>query len=541
MSTSDLPTDSTDRGSSATLPDSSSSPPQPSRRQTAQQITLVDRTNPDRPEIQNPGEVLYDDDIAPAAGGSLSRRWTGQSLTGHAQSLQGSVQKRMTSRKYRNYREGRFIGPEDPENPASVDEGSTVSNPGKVTRGKNKVRGLLGTRKQMQLALEEDAVIDVLYENQRGWWFFGVPHFSSKTLLNFDPKPWLNGHKKPSPVNITNAQVPDPSWEWAWKSWYVDMSRDVDEEGWEYSFWFSDGTAWHGTHPWGYSWVRRRRWLRKRVRKQPRKTNQQGHAFTSDYFTIHPKAPSRSSSFVFDTVARQNLEKAEHYLEDPEDIRDIGSLLNSLKRAGIDREKIVLVRHFIDNGGDDLHYLGEQMETIMSLCIFQNSRRYILTMLSQKLTEAERLRDEHTAHDEEISAQEQQRITNLEAAVAAADEQVKRLEYWSDIRDMARSGTTSFATDADVWGYEKWRGLDSSGPEANDMSTAKEKGKSWKEVKKEVKSQLKPKDSVVNGNKENGEAKKVRIEGHVEENGEEGVNTAVAEYKPRDKGKQRAE
>jgi hypothetical protein len=358
MSTTDPPTDSTpDRGSSATLPDSF--PPQPSRRTTAQQITLVDRTNPDRPEIQNPGEV-QDEDDAPTESGSLSRRWTKQSLTGHAHSLQGSVQNRMTSRKYRNYREGRFIGPDDPDNP-SGDELSGSVTPGKVTRGKNKVRGLLGARKQMKLALEEDAVIDVLYENQRGWWFFGVPHFSGKTLLNFDPKPWLNGNKKPSPVNITNAQVPDPSWEWAWKSWYVDMSRDVDEEGWEYSFWFSEGTAWHGTHPWGYSWVRRRRWLRKRVRKQPQKPSQQGHAFTSEYFTIHaPKAPSRSSSFVFSTEARANLAKAEHYLEDPEDVRDIGSLLNSLKRAAIDREKIVLVRHFIDNGGDDLHYLGEQ-------------------------------------------------------------------------------------------------------------------------------------------------------------------------------------
>ncbi|THW99342.1 hypothetical protein D6D13_10183 [Aureobasidium pullulans] len=530
----------TSRDSSATLP-GATTPQLPSRRHTAQQITLVDRTNPDHPEIQNPGEVQYDDDITPE-NASLSRRWTKQSLQGHAHSLQGSVQNRMTSRKYRNYREGRFIGPEDPDNPCSADElSSSTTTPGKVARGKNRVRGLLGAKKQMKLALEEDAVIDVLYENQRGWWFFGIPHFSSKTLLNFDPKPWLNGHKKTSPVNITNAQVPDPSWEWAWKSWYVDMSRDVDEEGWEYSFWFSDGTAWHGTHPWGYSWVRRRRWLRKRVRKQPQQGAQQGHAFTSEYFTIHrPKAESRSSSFVFDSVARQNLATAEHYLEDPEDVRDIGSLLNSLKRAAIDREKIVLVRHFIDNGGDDLHYLGEQMETIMALCIFQNSRRYILTMLSEKLTAAEKSRDEHTAHDEEVSAQEQQTITNLEAAVEAADEQVKRLEYWSDVRDMARSGITSFATDEDKWGYSRWRGLDSSGPEADSQSTAKEKGKTWKQVKKEVDTQLKPKDSKIDA--PNGDKKELRVGERLVESSEEGNYTTAAEdVGPKDKGKQRAE
>jgi hypothetical protein len=336
------------------------------RRPTTQQITLIDRTNPDGPEVQNPGVFLDDDEDAPDHP-SLSRRWTKQSLQGHAQSLQGSVQNRMTSRKYRHYREERFIGPEDPTSPASTDTFSTIPPGGKVQRGKTKVRGLLKTRKQMQLALEEDAVIDMLYENQRGWWLFGIPRFSSKTLLNFDPKPWLNSHKKPSPVNITNAQVPDPSWEWAWTSWYVDMSRDVDEEGWEYSFWFSDGTAWHGTHPWGHSWVRRRRWLRKRVRREAQKGTEPGHTFTSEYFTIHPtKAPSLSSSFIVDSQAKQNLAIAEHYLEDPEDVRDIASLLNSLKRAKIDREKIVLVRHFIDNGGDDLHYLGEHVRILFS-------------------------------------------------------------------------------------------------------------------------------------------------------------------------------
>jgi hypothetical protein len=180
------------------------------------------------------------------------------------------------------------------------------------------------------------------------------------------------------------------------------------------------------------------------------------------------------------------------------------------------------------------------METIMALCIFQNSRRYILTMLSEKLTAAEKSRDEHTAHDEEVSAQEQQKITNLEAAVGAADEQVKRLEYWSDVRDMARSGITSFATDEDKWGYSRWRGLDSSGPEADSQSTAKEKGKSWKQVKKEVDTQLKPKDSKIDA--PNGDKKELRVGERLVESSEEGNYTTAAEdVGPKDKGKQRAE
>jgi len=82
---------------------------------------------------------------------------------------------------------------------------------------------------------KEIAEIDVLYENQRGWvtsslhWAFielmgvcvgdrafvcGIPLFSSRGLLNFDPAPWQNGLFRDSAVSIVNAQLPDPSWAW---------------------------------------------------------------------------------------------------------------------------------------------------------------------------------------------------------------------------------------------------------------------------------------------------------------------------------------
>ncbi|PWN44598.1 hypothetical protein IE81DRAFT_275471, partial [Ceraceosorus guamensis] len=55
---------------------------------------------------------------------------------------------------------------------------------------------------------------DVLHENQRGLLVFGIPKFSARTLLQWDPAAWTNAKNRDSPYSIVNAQLPDPSWEW---------------------------------------------------------------------------------------------------------------------------------------------------------------------------------------------------------------------------------------------------------------------------------------------------------------------------------------
>lgn len=195
-----------------------------------------------------------------------------------------------------------------------------------------------------------DAEVDVLYENQRGWFFFGIPLYSASSLLNFDPPSWLSADFKPSAVNITNAQVPDPSWEWVWKQWYVDMSYDVDDEGWQYSFSFASRFSWHGTHPWFHSFARRRRWLRKRSKRKTHSQVNNAHMLTSDYFTIHPGAGESGAS------SPRAVARDETGLADQGDvpIDHIANLMVSLKQAAVDREKIDAVREFIAAGGDDV-------------------------------------------------------------------------------------------------------------------------------------------------------------------------------------------
>jgi hypothetical protein len=275
--------------------------------------------------------------------------------------------------------------------------------------------------------------VDVLYENQRGWFFFGIPLYSHSSLLNFDPSPWMTRDGKDSAVNITNAQVPDPSWEWAWKTWYTDMSYDVDEEGWQYSFSFSRKFSWHGTHPWFHCFVRRRRWLRKRVKKQERRMKNASdmaaaHTLTADYFTIHSKRGRSPGSGLENTTTRGSSHVSRRSDEEmdlpPEDIKDIPSLMKALRLATIDREKIDVVKKFVENGGDELVYLEENIPEIMAFFVFQVSRRQLLEYLSRRANEASKEQSEDKG--------EKQRVIHLRNAVRAANSQIGGLEYWSD-------------------------------------------------------------------------------------------------------------
>lgn len=212
--------------------------------------------------------------------------------------------------------------------------------------------------------------LDILYENQRGTFFFGVPLYSHSSLLNFDPSAWMTQDKRDSAVNITNAQLPDPSWEWAWRAWYVDMSGDVDEQGWQYAFSFGS-SQWHGTHPWFHSFVRRRRWVRLRTKipeKYPRgRTDyERSHMLNEDYFTIHSlRVRSRDQSVAgLSRVESGFLSRVSTKMDEKvhlEEIGDIPSLMYELKLASIDREKIDALKKFVQDGGEELYYLNDKV------------------------------------------------------------------------------------------------------------------------------------------------------------------------------------
>jgi hypothetical protein len=370
-----------------------------------------------------------------------------------------SVKTSIARRKYAKYQENKYNkkGPLPDQDDFQQSSASTPSNGASeaVDFADQNPDRRKGRHKKKQH--KHEYAIDVLYENQRGSFLFGIPLYSHSSLLNFDPSPWLNRDFKESPVNITNAQVPDPTWEWSWKTWYVDMSYDVDEEGWQYSFSFGKSTAWHGTHPWFHSFVRRRRWLRKRIKRplpQPGAAKASNlsaaHRLNAEYFTIHPKRDRSRSPDSALPASYMSVLPASDLEEPPTDITDIATLLKSLRLANIDRAKIDLVKRFTTSApSDELSYLGPHIPDIMSHLVFQNSRRQLLEYLKLTVEEAQRKHNEENTRARTSNAspsEESARLETLQSAIDSADAQIVGLEYWSDRKHVLQTADPEHET-----------------------------------------------------------------------------------------------
>nr|POF01125.1 meiotically up-regulated gene 65 protein [Quercus suber] len=424
------------------------------------QISLIDHTQTVDRQDGNSDAERTNSEAASASTPGIERTPSQvplyKKLTSNSLNLPDTVRQQIAKQKYAKYDRDRYDLDDHSEAGSAHAplEGDVASSAqaSYLERSRAKAKGFIKRKRGLGKGKhEQDSALDILYENQRGTFFFGIPRYSSNSLLPSDPKPWQNAQLRTSPVDIRNAQVPDPNWEWVWPSWYVDMSRDVDEEGWEYSFMFKAGFNWHGNHPWMHSFVRRRRWIRMRKRKDTslHLTKNKAHELTPEYFTIHPKTirtgDDRESKIRGNDLTRLRLKREEEQDIANVEITDIASLLRVLKRSAVDREKLVAVRKFVTGSGEELYYLSQRMPEIMALFIYQSSRRQLLSELASHHDEAQNELDDlrKHAHADHEDAQNQHDIAvrhaeNLLHAVEAADEQVQTLEYWSDVKDMAQ-------------------------------------------------------------------------------------------------------
>ena len=99
------------------------------------------------------------------------------------------------------------------------------------------------------------------------------------------------------------------------------------------------------------------------------------------------------------------------------------------------------------------------MHEIMSLFIFQASRRVLLSRLMQIYDDTTRELESNSS-----SSDLKARRDDLRAAVKHADEEVRKLAYWSDVKQMAEGGESRGAVDGEKGWHDAWDGLDKSGP-----------------------------------------------------------------------------
>ena len=445
-------------------------------------ILLVDGSGPSSPPDLGSDTWSPTSSIEHTTSSPLSRKWT--------------LREELARRRYTKWHEGRFNERDgEPLGESILDvegrEGSTqesfrgrtedaTASPSAGARSPS--RGMEGSPRLVHTRPREVYEVDVLHENQRGSFICGVPLYSHRSLLHFDPAPWTNISMKDSLVDITNAQLPDPTWEWAWRSWFVDMSADVDEEGWQYSFAFSPAFSWHGNQLWFHSFVRRRRWLRKRVKRHPAGY---GHVSIGLLQTRPLSArATHACGSVTGTSHRLSRASGGHLGEDDgsHKICDLVSLMATLRSGRLDREKIEAVSSFVEHGDEDIAHLAghvsgvqgpkghrefrawmlticfnkfAQMHEVMSLLIYQASRRQLLARLFDTFSNM----SEYTKGDREAKDTQEaisRRTDDLQKAITVAEEQVKRLEYWSDIKETIRHGDPDHG-----WG-PRWQGIDSS-------------------------------------------------------------------------------
>jgi len=92
-----------------------------------------------------------------------------------------------------------------------------------------------------------------------------------------------------------------------------------------------------------------------------------GHRLNNDYFTIHTRR-ERDSWHARGSHKRKSVMEGSDWGGDDEsdeevEIKDIPSLMNIVRKARLDREKIEAVLRFVEDGGEEIAYLAEKVET----------------------------------------------------------------------------------------------------------------------------------------------------------------------------------
>ncbi|RKP09137.1 hypothetical protein THASP1DRAFT_29059 [Thamnocephalis sphaerospora] len=171
-----------------------------------------------------------------------------------------------------------------------------------------------------------------------------------------DPPPWSDHNYRFMSPNLASYQLPDPTWEWVHPAWSIDMSGDVDEEGWEYAAQFHNA-RWHGPFEVFRSFVRRRRWIRLRKRKT-----------TSD-LAVGVRDRSRKPSVASTTRSMSTDRQSDWLLE--------------VRRLRIDREKLAVLKSQLQNKSAGAWITQSLLQQFLFTLDYNANRRRAMELIGQ--------------------------------------------------------------------------------------------------------------------------------------------------------------
>jgi len=275
--------------------------------------------------------------------------------------------------------------------------------------------GLVNSAPHMAVA-EGEYVMEYQLESERGFHFMGANRFSPNMRLPRDPARFTSVSGEPLGAQLTDFEVPDDTWVWLWSRWYVDMTADVDDQGWCYAGRFHS-VHWAGRHRFLRSFVRQRVWKRPRLKRHllaagsdthmvrarvlerlrkmhgPRIVDQHTGAVVEDELQT-----LRTSTNALEQVATADsrmLEREEAVKSEENELErtalrrartedaETGKLLAYIRHFRNDREKVDGIIAYIAAHPEQHHLLVRMRDMILAQLNFKVSQRALVTKLSE--------------------------------------------------------------------------------------------------------------------------------------------------------------
>lgn len=216
----------------------------------------------------------------------------------------------------------------------------------------------------------EDYVMEYQIESERGILVMGSRLFTENALMPLDPAHYSSLDGEALGSALTDYEIPDESWVWLWSRWYVDMTADVDDHGWCYS-WRFRSRHWRGHHRILRSFVRQRMWKRPRIKR----------AALARLLAAQERDPLRDAG----ADGPEDDALLDAAAEPFQQVR--AELLRALEPCRNDREKVDAILKYMEEHPGEADFFSQSRDFLMGTLMFPVSRKALDEKVTRRFPE----------------------------------------------------------------------------------------------------------------------------------------------------------